>query len=248
MMLLFGLVGFIDDYIKVRINKKGLSVRQKSALLFILTLLFTLYYLYFSPQAPFLLMPVSGRMIVIGGWWRLLYGLFVVLYLFFVCNAVNITDGVDGLSSSVTVISSVYLAAACLLLRQAVPAARPSGWLAAAMAAGCLAFLAFNRHPARVIMGDTGSQALGAAFAGITLLLGMPWLLLLTGFVYLAEAMSVVIQVSYFKYTHGKRIFRMSPIHHHFELSGWSENKVVVVFSLVGLAGGAAGLLLTLPA
>jgi phospho-N-acetylmuramoyl-pentapeptide-transferase len=246
MLLLFGLVGFIDDYIKVRVSKKGLTVLQKSVLLLILTLLFTAYYLYFAPQQPFLLLPVSGRQIVIAGWGRLPYGLFVAVYLYFVCNAVNITDGVDGLASSVTVISSLFLCTAGLVLAHTISAARPSAWLAAAMAAGCLGFLLFNRHPARVIMGDTGSQALGAGFAGITLLLGMPWLFLLTGVVYLAEAMSVVIQVAYFKHTGGKRIFRMSPIHHHFELGGWPENKVVVIFSLVGLAGGAAGLILTL--
>jgi phospho-N-acetylmuramoyl-pentapeptide-transferase len=244
--LLFGLVGFIDDYIKVRITKKGLSIKQKTILLLVFTFLYVVYYLYFSPQQPFLLMPFSGRQILITGWWRLPYGLFVAIYLYFACNAVNITDGVDGLLSSVTVVSGLALGGAALLLQNAIPAARPAGWLAAALVGGCLGFLVFNHHPARVMMGDTGSQAMGAAFAGITLLLGAPWLFLFMGVIYTIDALSVVIQVAYFKKTGGKRIFKMSPIHHHYELSGWSENKVVVVFSLVALAGSVIGLLLVL--
>jgi phospho-N-acetylmuramoyl-pentapeptide-transferase len=245
-MLLFGGVGFVDDYIKVRITKKGLSVKQKTILLLVFTALYTLYYLFFAPQQPFLLLPFSGVQIPIAGWWRLPYGLFIVVYLFFACNAVNITDGVDGLLSSVTVISTLAMGLAALMLRLAIPAARPAGWLAAAMLGGCLGFLVFNRHPAKVFMGDTGSQALGAGFAGMTLLLGAPWLFILPGIIYLADAMSVVIQVAYFKKTGGRRIFKMSPIHHHYELSGWSENKVVLVFSLVTLIGSAIGLLLLL--
>jgi phospho-N-acetylmuramoyl-pentapeptide-transferase len=242
--LLFGLAGFLDDYIKVRINKKGLTIRQKTFILMSFSLLFTAYYLFLAPQQPFLLLPFSGHVVLITGWYRLPYAAFIVIYLFFACNAVNLTDGVDGLASTVTVVSSLSLVAASLILRDAVQASRPAGWLAAAIAAGCLGFLFFNRHPARVFMGDTGSQALGAGFAGITLLLGVPWLFLFAGFVYTAEALSVVIQVTYFRRTGGKRIFKMSPIHHHFELSGWSENKVVIVFSLVSLAASGIGLLL----
>ena len=246
MTLLFGLVGFIDDYIKVRVTKKGLSVKQKTVLLLVFTLLYVAYYLYLSPQQPFLLLPFSGRQILIAGWWRVPYGALIVIYLYFACNAVNITDGVDGLLSSVTVVSGLALGAAALLFQNAITAARPAGWLAAALVGGCLGFLVFNHHPARVMMGDTGSQAMGAAIAGITLLLGAPWLFLFMGFIYTVDALSVVIQVAYFKKTGGKRIFKMSPIHHHYELSGWSENKVVLVFSLVALAGSAIGLLLVL--
>jgi len=172
------------------------------------------------------------------------FGLLVVLYLFFISNAVNLTDGIDGLASSVTAISSAALAGAALILQPSLNQARSVGWLSAAMFGGCLGFLVFNRHPAKVFMGDTGSQALGAGIAGAALLLGIPWVLLPVGIVYIAEAFSVMIQVVYFKKTGGKRIFRMSPIHHHYELGGWSENKIVLVFSLVGLAGGLLGLLM----
>ncbi|NLK89311.1 MAG: phospho-N-acetylmuramoyl-pentapeptide-transferase [Clostridiaceae bacterium] len=243
LMLLFALVGFLDDYIKVRISKKGLSMGQKTLLLGVFSILFTVYYLYFSQEEPFLLVPFSGRQLLIAGWVKIPFGLLVVLYLFFISNAVNLTDGVDGLASSVTAVSSAALAGAALLLQSSLNQARPAGWLAAAMFGGCLGFLVFNRYPAKVFMGDTGSQALGAGVAGIALLLGIPWILLSVGIVYIAEAFSVMIQVAYFKKTGGKRIFRMSPIHHHYELGGWSENKIVLVFSLVGLAGGLIGLL-----
>lgn len=244
LMLLFALVGFIDDFIKVRINKKGLSVRQKTLLLMIFSTLFVIYYLWIEPQQAFFLIPVSAKTIAITGWFKIPYAIFAVVYLFFVCNAVNLTDGVDGLASSVTVIASLALAAAGFILEKAVPNVEPAVWLSFAIAAGCFGFLAFNRHPAKVFMGDTGSQALGAGIAGIALLYGAPWLVLLVGIIYIAEALSVVIQVTYFKRTGGKRIFRMSPIHHHFELGGWEEKKIVRVFSLITLAGSALGLLL----
>ncbi len=245
-MLLFALAGFLDDFIKVRISKKGLSVKQKTLLLGIFSLIITIYYLWFAPEQPFFLVPISGVQLPIDGWLKFPYAVFVILYLFFVCNAVNLTDGVDGLASSVTVVSSLALAAAGLILQATVPGARPAALLAVAILGGCLGFLAFNRHPAKVFMGDTGSQALGAGVAVIALLYGAPWLLLLIGIIYMAEALSVVIQVAYFKKSGGKRIFRMSPLHHHFELGGWPENKIVIVFSLVTLAGSVLGLLLIL--
>ncbi len=244
LVLLFALVGFLDDYIKVRISKKGLSVRQKTVLLTFFAVLFTGYYLWLAPSEPFLLLPVTGYPILITGWWKLLYGALVVIYLFFICNSVNLTDGVDGLASSVTVISSLALALASYLLARTVVMARPALWLSFAIAGGCLGFLVFNHHPAKVFMGDTGSQALGAGLAGIALVDGVPWLLALVGVIYIVESLSVIIQVAYFKKTGGKRIFRMSPIHHHFELGGWRENKIVLVFSLVTLLGSLLGLLL----
>lgn len=244
LVLLFALVGFLDDYIKVRISKKGLSVRQKTLLLVFFAILFTLYYLYLAPAEPFLRLPFSGYAVAVAGWWKIPYGVFVVIFLFFICNSVNLTDGVDGLASSVTVISSLALAAAGLLLAATVTLARPGVWLSFAIAAGCLGFLAFNHHPARVFMGDTGSQALGAGLAGISLLYGVPWILALVGLIYVVESLSVVIQVAYFKKTGGKRIFRMSPIHHHFELGGWQENKIVWVFSLITLVSSLLGLLI----
>jgi phospho-N-acetylmuramoyl-pentapeptide-transferase len=246
LMLTYALVGFIDDYIKVRISKKGLSVKQKTILLGLFSLLFTVYYLWLAPEQPFFLMPVTGSVLTITGWFKIPYGILVVLYLFFVCNAVNLTDGVDGLASSVTIVCSAALGAAGLLLQGSLPSARPAAWLSAALLGGCLGFLVFNRHPAKVFMGDTGSQALGAGVAAIALLYGAPWLMLLMGIIYMVEAFSVIIQVAYFKKTGGKRIFRMSPIHHHYELGGWSENKIVITFSLVTLAGSLIGLLLLL--
>lgn len=244
LMLLFGLVGFVDDFIKVRISKKGLSVRQKTVLLLVFAALFAIYYLWIEPEPAFLLVPLSGQTILITGWFKLPYAIFVVIYLFFMCNAVNLTDGVDGLAGSVTVFSGLGLAAAGLLLQQTIRGAMPGIWLSLAIAAGCLGFLAFNWHPAKVFMGDTGSQALGAGVAGIALLYGAPWLMLPVGFIYIVEALSVVIQVIYFKRTGGKRIFRMSPIHHHYELGGWTEIKIVAVFSLVTVLGCLVGLIL----
>jgi len=266
LILGFAVAGFLDDYIKVRVSKKGLSVRQKSLIMAAVSVLFTIYYLYFAPQQPFFLLPFSHAPIAITGFWKLPYGIFVVLYLFFVTNAVNITDGVDGLCSSVTSIAGIGLAGAATyqavqfarwslvfsdpargrLYEGAADNARSAALLAAAVVGGCLGFLVFNRHPAKIFMGDTGSQALGAAMAGIALIVGAPWLILFFGAIYIIEAFSVIIQVAYFKKTGGKRIFRMSPIHHHYELGGWKEWKIVGVFSLVTAIGSAIGFLLVL--
>lgn len=243
-LLAFGFAGFLDDYIKVRISKKGLSVRQKTVLMLAFSIGFTLWYMLALPVEPFLLVPGLG-MVPILGWWKIPYGIFVVIYLFFIANSVNLTDGVDGLASSVTVIAGLALAAAGLVVQSLdldTALTRPAGTMSLMLAAGCLGFLAFNRHPAKVFMGDTGSQALGAGVAASALFYGAPWILLFIGFIYVAESLSVVIQVAYFKRTGGKRIFRMSPIHHHFELGGWKENKIVLVFSAVTLVGSALGL------
>lgn len=244
LMLLFALVGFIDDWTKVKIDKKGLSVKRKSILLFVISCLFCLYYLYLAPQPAFFLLPISGRVIQITGWARLPYAVFTVLALFFTSNSVNLTDGVDGLASSVTAVSSTGFALAGLFFVPAgssTKAAVVAGWL---ILAACLGFLLFNRHPARVFMGDTGSQALGAGIAGMGFFLGAPWLILFLGVIYMSESLSVIIQVIYFRKTGGKRIFRMSPLHHHYELGGWSENKIVLVFTLVTVLGCALGIAL----
>lgn len=238
LMLLFALTGFIDDFIKVKINRRGLSVKLKSLLMGLISCGFAVHYLYLAPQQPFVILPVTGTMFFIEGWLRPVYLILVVLYLFFISNSVNLTDGVDGLAASVTAVCSFFLALFAWLLSDVVSTGDMSGRFALAVAAGCLGFLAFNRHPAKVFMGDTGSQALGAAVAGIALLLGIPWVLLLCGIIYIAESLSVMIQVVYFKKTGGRRIFRMSPIHHHFELGGWAEKKIVRVFTLVTLLGG----------
>ena len=249
LVLAFAFSGFLDDYIKVRISKKGLSVRQKTALLLSFSVLFTIYYLYLMPVEPFLVLPWVDHAIQMTDWWKLPYGVFVVIYLFFITNSVNLTDGVDALSSSVTVACTLALAVAGLILSGSgieLSLIQPGVTMSLLIAAGCLGFLAFNIHPARVFMGDTGSQALGAGVAGIALYYGAPWLLAFLGFIYVVESLSVVIQVTYFKRTGGKRIFRMSPIHHHFELGGWKENKIVLVFTAVNVLGSLIGLLLLL--
>jgi phospho-N-acetylmuramoyl-pentapeptide-transferase len=244
LLLAFTLIGFLDDLIKVRVSKKGLSVRQKSLLILVFSLAFAIWYLYLAPEPAFFLLPVSGQRLPILGWWRLPYTVFVVLVLYFTTNSVNLTDGVDGLAASVTVLSSLALALAGLILGASDPATWSAMLLAVGLAAACLGFLAFNHHPARVFMGDTGSMALGAGLTGVALMYGAPWLILFLGFIYVAESASVMIQVAYFRRTGGRRIFRMSPIHHHFELGGWSENKIVLIFGLITLAGCLIGLLL----
>lgn len=244
LMLLFALIGFIDDWIKVRVSKKGLSVRQKTVMLLLVSIAFSVYYLYLAPEPAVFFMPISGRIWLLTGWIRLPYAIFVVLVLFFTSNSVNLTDGVDGLASSVTLISALGFALAGLFFVPASQSGTAALIVSLAIAAACLAFLAFNRHPARVFMGDTGSQALGAGIAGIALFYGTPWLILFLGVIYMAESLSVIIQVIYFRRTGGKRIFRMSPIHHHYELGGWSENRIVWVFSGVTLLGCLVGLLL----
>jgi phospho-N-acetylmuramoyl-pentapeptide-transferase len=246
LMLLFGAVGFIDDYIKVRISKKGLSVRQKTVLLLIISAAFSVYYLYLAPDPAVFLLPFSGKALPITGWLRLPYLVFVILVLFFTSNSVNLTDGVDGLASSVTVVGGIGFFLAAFLIQPVTQSVQAGALTALAMTGACLAFLVFNRHPARVFMGDTGSQALGAGVAGVALLYGAPWLILFIGVVYMVESLSVIIQVIYFRKTGGKRIFRMSPIHHHYELGGWSEVKIVRVFTLAASAGTLIGLLLLL--
>ncbi len=233
-----GAIGFFDDYIKVRVNRKGLSALNKTLLILLINTIFVGAYLYLLPDPPMLWVPFSGHSWPIVGWLKPVYGLFLIIFLYFVVNAVNLNDGVDGLCSSVTLVVCISIGTSAYLLAPRLPAATPIPLLCAAGAGGCLGFIPFNRYKARVFMGDTGSFTLGAVVAGGSMLAGVPWIVLFAGVIYVVEALSVVLQVAYFKKTGGKRIFRMSPIHHHFELGGWSENKIVVVFTLVTLVGG----------
>lgn len=246
LMLFFGVIGFLDDYIKVRINKGGLSVKQKTVLLGLVSILFAIYYVWLAPVEPFILLPFSMRPLAITGGFKILYAVFVVIYLFYVSNSVNITDGLDGLLSSLTSVYGLFIAVYLLLSGVSVNTSAHI-WLSVALAAGCLGFLVYNRFPAKVMMGDTGSQALGAGIAGIALLAGMPWMLLIAGFIFIFEGLSVVIQVLHFRKTGGKRIFRMAPIHHHFELGGWSEKKVVTRFAIAAVLFGILGFLFIWP-
>lgn len=238
----FGLVGFADDFTKVRIDPNGLSVKQKSIIMGLLSLGFAVYYVYLRPTAPYIRLPFGGGAVEISGGWKLVYLVFITLYLFYMANAVNLSDGLDGLCSSLVFCSGLTLAIALFLLDEQAYA--PLIELALVLAAGVLGFLFFNRHPALVFMGDTGSLYLGAGLAVITLLAGVPWIMLLNGLVFIVEGLSSLLQTFYFKLTKGKRLFRMAPLHHHFELGGWSEVKIVRIFSLVGLACGLLALVI----
>lgn len=237
-------VGFADDYVKVRISKKGLSAMQKTVPMMLVIVLFVLYYLFLFPNGPVLYLPFVNKIIPIVSWWKLPYGILACLFLYYIGNSVNFTDGVDGLLSTVSIPVSMFLAAMAALLW-----AEETGLVMffAVLIGGLLAFLLFNKYPARIFMGDTGSLAIGALIAGATLFMGIPWILLFAGVIYWVESLTVMIQVAYFKRTGGKRIFKMTPIHHHYELSGWSENKIVLVFTLVTIIGCLVSLLSLYP-
>ncbi|MEG0179089.1 MAG: phospho-N-acetylmuramoyl-pentapeptide-transferase [Oscillospiraceae bacterium] len=220
----FGLIGFVDDYIKV-VKKRnlGLKARYKIVLQVMVTAAF-LSALYINGSlSTSIVLPVIG--IVDLGYF--FYPLSFLLIIFIV-NAVNLTDGVDGLASGVTFVVMLGFMLIAGLLGNTMIAL-----FAGALAGGCAGFLAWNFHPAKMFMGDTGSMFLGGAVVALAFAMQRPELLLLLGFVYICEAGSVVIQVTYFKLTHGKRVFKMTPIHHHFEMSGWSEEKIVAIFSFV---------------
>jgi phospho-N-acetylmuramoyl-pentapeptide-transferase len=234
----FGLIGFADDMIKiVKRRKDGLMPRQKTFLLIFVSAALSIYAAYYSPLGTKVFIPFTGmaRAITIP---PVLYIPFLIFVMNATVNSVNLTDGVDGLAGSVTLVVLVFFT---------VVSAATEGMdfvkvFSSAAAGGCLGFLAFNIHPAKVFMGDTGSFALGGALASIAILLGIPWILAIAGIVYVVEALSDIIQVAHFKAT-GKRVFKMAPIHHHFELSGWKENKVVVVFTAVTLLFCILGML-----
>ncbi|MBQ0111294.1 MAG: phospho-N-acetylmuramoyl-pentapeptide-transferase, partial [Oscillospiraceae bacterium] len=215
--LCMSIIGFIDDYIKV-VKKRnlGLTARQKTFLQLLVSAAF-LVTLFISGNT-YTYIPFAGEVDVSSGI-GLIYWPIALFFVYGFVNAVNLTDGVDGLATSVTVVLcamfvllSSYYNLSCL-------------W-ASAIAGGLLGFLIWNAHPAKVFMGDTGSLFLGGAVVGISFFIDRPIYLILAGFIYLAEALSVVLQVAYFKKTK-KRLFKMSPIHHHFEMCGWSEEKIV---------------------
>ena len=221
-MLLFGFVGFTDDYIKV-VKKRnlGLTPWQKIAMQVVFSFLIALYASKSGTQImiPFLLKPVDF------GWLYIPFEMFVMLAM---SNSVNLTDGVDGLCSSVTAVVAFTFA----IVGYRFSDMRLSVF-EACIVGGCLGFLAYNKHPAKLFMGDTGSMALGGALAAGAIISGNELILPIAGGIYVAEAMSVIIQVFVFKTQHGRRFFRMAPLHHHYELGGWSEVKVVRRFSLV---------------
>ena len=221
----FGLIGFLDDYLKVVLRRSdGLLPWQKMALQIVVTAVFAFYLVNYSNVSLTMRIPFwSGHYLNLG--W------FAVPVLFFAVigtvNGVNFTDGLDGLASSVTLIVAVFFTVVSLGLGSGVEP------ITCAVVGSLMGFLLFNVYPAKVFMGDTGSLALGGFVAGVAYAMQMPLFIILVGLIYLIEVLSVMIQVSYFKATHGKRIFKMAPIHHHFELCGWSETRVVAVFSVV---------------
>ena len=224
--LCFGAVGFLDDYAKLKKKQnEGLTSIQKALLQMAVSALF-LYAMYSTgAMSTVLYIPfvnVSFRLHPI------VYIFFAMFVMVGCVNAVNLTDGVDGLSSSVTIPVMVFFTAAAVALGRFDLALLP-----ASLVGGLIAYLFYNWHPAKVFMGDTGSLFLGGVVCALAFALDMPLILILVGFVYICETLSVILQVGYFKLTHGKRLFKMSPIHHHFEMCGWKEEKIVLSFAAV---------------
>lgn len=222
----FGLVGFLDDYCKVKFKRDlGLTALQKMLLQMAVSAIY-LYAIYKEGiMTCDLYIPFANVTFSIHPIAYIFFAMFVMVGC---VNAVNLTDGVDGLSSSVTIPVMVFFAAAAYSMGKFDLALMP-----ACLVGGLIAYLFYNWHPAKVFMGDTGSLFLGGAVCALAFALDMPLILLFVGFVYIVETMSDIIQITYFKLTHGKRIFKMAPIHHHFEMCGWSEYKVVTVFASV---------------
>lgn len=234
----FGAVGFIDDFIKISKKRKdGLYWDQKMIALLVVAVTFVIYAMEKGILNTEIIVPFMGvdYTFNLPIWF---FVPFTILVLISTTNAVNLTDGIDGLAAGVTLIVMVFFT---------IVAMTRSEWdyikiFSSIVAGGCLGFLAFNIHPAKVFMGDTGSLALGGAVGAVSILMQMPWILLIAGIIYVIEALSVLIQVGYFKYK-GKRVFKMAPIHHHFELSGWEETKVVTVFWIITLISCFIGML-----
>ena len=224
--LCFGAVGFVDDFCKMKKKQnEGLTSLQKLLLQLAVSALY-LYLLYKQGTlVTELTIPFVGVSIYVH---PLLYIFFAMFVMVGCDNAVNLTDGVDGLSSSVTIPVMIFFAAVAIVRGQFDLALLP-----ACLVGGLIAYLFYNWHPAKVFMGDTGSLFLGGIVCGMAFALNMPLILILVGFVYICETLSVILQVGYFKLTHGKRLFKMSPIHHHFEMCGWKEEKIVLVFTAV---------------
>ncbi|MBD5454718.1 MAG: phospho-N-acetylmuramoyl-pentapeptide-transferase [Lachnospiraceae bacterium] len=221
----FGLIGFLDDYIKVVLKRSmGLRAWQKMALQILVTGVFAYYVVHYTDVSLAMKIPfLSGTYVD--------FGILNIPILFFIVigtvNGANFTDGLDGLASSVTVLIATFFTVVAIGLNSGIAP------VTCAVVGALLGFLLFNVYPASVFMGDTGSLALGGFVAVTAYMLQMPIFLAIVAFIYVIEVLSVVIQVSYFKISGGKRIFKMAPIHHHFELCGWSETRVVAVFSIV---------------
>ena len=224
--LCFGLVGFLDDFCKLKFKRNlGLTAIQKALLQMAVSAL----YLYLLYRQGILTCDVYIPFVNVTFYLHPIVYIFFAMFVMVGCvNAVNLTDGVDGLCGSVTIPVMVFFAAAAIAMQKLDLALLP-----ACLAAGLVAYLFYNWHPAKVFMGDTGSLFLGGVVCAMSFALDMPLILILVGFVYICETVSVILQVGYFKLTHGKRLFKMSPIHHHFEMCGWKEEKIVLTFAAV---------------
>jgi phospho-N-acetylmuramoyl-pentapeptide-transferase len=242
MILGFGLIGFFDDYTKVVLKRSlGLRAREKLLLQILLAMGLSYWVVYGLGRGAQIILPYSGFFNPGGiqvnlGWWPFM--LFTVVVAVGAANAVNLTDGLDGLAAGISmVVALAFMVIALLVHKDGVAVSM------AALAGGCLGFLFFNRHPAKVFMGDTGSLAIGGGLGAAAVMTGSELFLLIIGGVFVLETLSVILQVVSFQTT-GRRLLRMSPLHHHFELGGWSENRVVftfwaatLIFAVIGLAG-----------
>ncbi len=231
--VIFGLIGFMDDYIKI-VQKNaiqsergvstaslGMWARHKLILQFSLSAALALYAMFHPLIGTSIVIPFSEKLLDLGAF----YIPFVMVVIVAVVNAVNLTDGLDGLASGVTLIVMMFF-----LMSALSSGYNAMGTLSAAVIGACLGFLCYNFNPAKVFMGDTGSMALGGAVAAVSVLTRTELFLLLAGAIFAIEMLSVALQIGYFKLSHGKRLFKMAPIHHHFELTGWSETRIVIVF------------------
>ena len=221
----FGIIGFLDDYLKVVLRRSdGLLPWQKFSLQVVVTAVFTYYLVNYTDVNLSMRIPFWTDHYLNIGWLAIPVLFFAVIG---TVNGVNFKEGLDGLASSVTLIVAVFFTVVSIGTKSGIEP------ITCAVVGGLMGFLLFNVYPAKVFMGDTGSLALGGFVAGAAYMMQMPLFILLVGLIYLVEVLSVIIQVTYFKKTHGKRIFKMAPIHHHFELCGWSETRVVAVFSII---------------
>lgn len=221
----FGIIGFLDDYLKVVLKRSdGLMPGQKMACQIVVTAVFAFYLVKFTDVSLAMKIPFFPEH-------ELNLGILAIPVLFIAVigtvNGVNFTDGLDGLASSVTIMVATFFSVVAIGTKSGIEP------ITCAVVGALMGFLLFNVYPAKIFMGDTGSLALGGFVAGTAYMLQMPLFILIVGLIYVVEVLSVMIQVSYFKATHGKRFFKMAPIHHHFELCGWSETRIVAVFSII---------------
>lgn len=218
----FGLIGFFDDYLKViKKNNLGLRAYQKFGLQIVISVALAVFLANYSDSSTYVYIPVVETYLDFGIW----YIPFIVFVVLAMTNAVNLTDGLDGLASGVTAFVSLFFAVAGITY-----GISSGAYFCAALCGGCLGFLVFNKNPAKIFMGDTGSLALGGGLAAAAIVMKLELLLPVVGLIYVIEALSVILQVGYFKLTGGKRIFKMAPIHHHFEKCGFKEVQVVIAF------------------